>query len=226
MPYLHWETDKRRREMAKVMKNVTQKHRKDLRKEFPHLNEQFREKFEESVEQARIKFGWRTPTEETTKKPKQEIREYSKLGTYLLEVAKVYEAMDIEPDVRILRDNLHPHNKNPPLHARRTLDQSYYWKLENTGKRDEDQVVYRGTKAGKSIYRTTRVVMVDQLWLYILDESKCPHHCVSKSLGNLTSCFRYNNQFLSSAVGTKQTRLFWSSQRDSSQSITPAPWRD
>ena len=81
--------------------------------------------------------------------------------------------MDIEPDVRLLSDNLHPRDPEiPPLHARRTLDQSYYWKLENTDRRDEDQVVNRGTQAGNSIYRTSRLVMVDQLWLYILDDSK------------------------------------------------------
>jgi hypothetical protein len=90
------------------------------------------------------------------------------LGEYLIQISKVYEAMDIEPDVRMLRDYLH---EEPPMHSRRTLDQSYYWKLANTDKRDEDQVVYRATRQGKNISRTTRVVMVDQLWLYILDES-------------------------------------------------------
>lgn len=36
-----------------------------------------------------------------------------------------------------------------------------------------DQVVYRGTRAGHSFHtRNTRVVMVDQLWLWILDDSE------------------------------------------------------
>lgn len=182
MPYLHWETDKRRHKMAEIMKQVTQKHRKDLRKEFPHLNEELREKFAESADQVRVKYGsTRAPSEPVIKKPLLEKREFSPLGQYLLDIARIYEAMDIEPDVRLLRENLHPHrSRSPPIHGRRTLDQSYHWKLENTGRRDEDQVVYRGTKAGRSIYRTTRVIMVDQLWLYVLDDSK--KHALSISL--------------------------------------------
>lgn len=172
MPYLHWETDKRRRKMAEVMKDVTQKHRKDLHKEFPNLDEE-REDVAKIVEKVRIKYGSRVPSEHIAKKPQSDSRKLSPLGQYLLDIANVYDAMDIEPDVRILSEHLHPHgNQTPPLHGRRTLDQSYYWKLENTERRDEDQVVYRGTRAGNSIYRTTRVIMVDQLWLYILDDSK------------------------------------------------------
>jgi hypothetical protein len=80
--------------------------------------------------------------------------------------------MDYEADERLLRDNLHV---DPPLHIRRTLDQSYFLTLDDTAARDKDQVVYRATKQGKSIYcRNTRVVMVDQLWLWILDGSKLP----------------------------------------------------
>lgn len=91
----------------------------------------------------------------------------SKLGQYLMSLAKVADAMDYEADERLLRENLH---ENPPLHIRRTLDQSYFLTLENTAVRDKDQVVYRETRAGRSFHtRNTRVVMVDQLWLWILD---------------------------------------------------------
>lgn len=167
MPYLHWETDNRRRKMAEIMRKVTNKHQRELRKEFPHLNEELREKFAESVKKAQIKYGSRAPSEPIVKKSSSEPKKLSPWGEYLMSVYYVYDAMDIEPDMRALRENLH---KSPPLHPRRTLDQSYHSKLENTGRRDEDQVVYRGTKAGRSIYRTTKTVMVDQLWLYILDE--------------------------------------------------------
>jgi hypothetical protein len=77
--------------------------------------------------------------------------------------------MEIEPDVRMLRDYLY---SKTPLHPRRTLDQSYYWNLPDTNMRDEDQVVYYETKYGTNIFRTPRVLMVDQLWLYILDDRK------------------------------------------------------
>jgi hypothetical protein len=92
-----------------------------------------------------------------------------KLGEYLIAVAKVADAMDYELNERLLRKNLH---NDPPMHIRRTLDQSYFLTLEDTEARDKGQVVYRGTRAGKSLHaRNTRVVMVDQLWLWILDES-------------------------------------------------------
>ena len=179
MPYLHWETDSRRRKMAEVMRELTTKHRRKLRKEYPHLNEELREKLEETVKRAKIKYGARVPSEPIGKKKPSEHNKLSPLGEYLISVYRVYDAMDIEPDMRALQDNLYASSNieglSSPLHPRRTLDQSYHAKLENTGRRDEDQVVYRGTKAGKSIYRTTKTVMVDQLWLYILDESRLPY---------------------------------------------------
>ena len=93
----------------------------------------------------------------------------TKLGEYLFWLARVADAIDYEADERLLRDNLH---QNPPLHIRRTLDQSYFLTLDDTGVRDKDQVVYRGTRLGKSFHsHNTRVVMVDQLWLWILDDS-------------------------------------------------------
>lgn len=85
----------------------------------------------------------------------------------MLALAQVADAMDYEADERLLRENLH---HNPPLHIRRTLDQSYFLTLEDTAVRDKDQVVYRETREGRSFHtRNTRVVMVDQLWLWILD---------------------------------------------------------
>lgn len=55
----------------------------------------------------------------------------------------------------------------PLLHLRRTLDQSYFLNLKDTSERDLDQVVYRATRGHGN---HTRVVMVDQLWLWVLDE--------------------------------------------------------
>ena len=53
-----------------------------------------------------------------------------------------------------------------PLHPRRTLDQFYY-PTGNTSDRDQDQVVYRYyLKYG---LKEPKVFMVDQLWLWILD---------------------------------------------------------
>jgi len=162
--------------MAEETKKITKRHletqshdTENLKAEFIKLSEQIK------IKHARALTGFGAPGElekqkETKQKEKkQPPKELTPLGQYLLHIAKLYDAMDVEPDVRLLRDHLF---QNPPLHARRTLDQSYYWKLPNTDGRDQDQVVYRETKEGKNISRTTRVVMVDQLWMYILDDSE------------------------------------------------------
>lgn len=160
--------------MTDIMKEITEEYHRDR----PHVTESLREELAKSAEELYLKHARQLTDflslEEAAQKkvkPKKskEPNKRGELGEYLLQIAKIYDALDIEPDVRILRDHLH---KDPPLHARRTLDQSYYWKLQNTDGRDEDQVVYRETKRGKNILRTSRVIMVDQLWLYILDDSK------------------------------------------------------
>jgi hypothetical protein len=114
------------------------------------------------------------------------------LGNLLLDAAKLYENMDGYTDEKLMRNYL---TSKPPLHPRRTLDQSYYWTLKQTNYRDKDQIVYRGTAphseslhhaCGKNttsrsltcvqctedIKKIPRLVMVDQLWMWILDESK------------------------------------------------------
>ena len=82
---------------------------------------------------------------------------------------------------------------NLPLHCRRTLDQFGYPSLRNTAVRDADQVLYKRTKADKDtqplretpmkhlkhaskslpVHSTSdgaaKVLMVDQLWLWVLD---------------------------------------------------------
>lgn len=174
--------------MTDIMKEVTSEYHRDR----PHVTENMREELAKSAEELWLKHARQLTdflsSEELEKekakkaKPKK-LKKHQKekvrgpLGEYLLQIARVYDALDIEPDVRILRDHLH---KDPPLHARRTLDQSYYWKLQNTDGRDEDQVVYRETKRGKNVLRTSRVIMVDQLWLYILDDSECSLYSKSK----------------------------------------------
>jgi hypothetical protein len=75
---------------------------------------------------------------------------------------------DADADERLLRKHL---GSERPVHIRRTLDQSYYWTLKDTQRRDRDQVVYRATNRPDQVPRTPRIVMVDQLWLWILDGS-------------------------------------------------------
>ncbi|KAH6719497.1 hypothetical protein BKA61DRAFT_714014 [Leptodontidium sp. MPI-SDFR-AT-0119] len=175
MPYLHWESHKKRKKMSEEIQKITQKHLETQ----VHVTEDMKREFIKMSDQIRIQHA-RAMTFHNPNQPKSKGKEDEKekkkpakpltpgpLGWYLLNIAKLYDAMDVEPDVRVLRDHLF---QDPPLHTRRNLDQSYYWKLPNTDGRDQDQVVYRGTKEGKHISRTTRVVMVDQLWMYILDD--------------------------------------------------------
>lgn len=66
------------------------------------------------------------------------------------------------------------------LHIRRTLDQFKHHSI-NTEKRDTDQVVYRYCRDHISPYPyehpenrlRLKVFMVDQLWIWILSNSKC-----------------------------------------------------
>jgi hypothetical protein len=58
----------------------------------------------------------------------------------------------------------------PPLQLRRTLDQYFYTHLASTYERDMDQVVLRYTQNGSGI--EPKIFMVDQLWLWVLNEGK------------------------------------------------------
>jgi hypothetical protein len=133
------------------------------------------------------------------------------LAQYLIDGARLFEAMATFQDIQLLDKYLF---SDPPLHARRTLDQAYFWKLKTTRRRDRDQVVYRYTHAkfshefrpkldfnakpgdmeeemrgwawsrhGKyedehgcdqcleDSKKVSRIIMVDQLWMWILDKN-------------------------------------------------------
>ncbi|KFA54065.1 hypothetical protein S40293_05549 [Stachybotrys chartarum IBT 40293] len=72
----------------------------------------------------------------------------NKLGQLLYDAFKLFEAINNYRDRKLIESYL---LEDPPLHPRRTLDQSYYWTLRNTKARDRDQVVYRGTSANQEI---------------------------------------------------------------------------
>lgn len=91
-----------------------------------------------------------------------------KLLPMAVKASKKALAPDADPDEKLLRAHL---LSKRPVHIRRTLDQSYYWTLKDTSERDRDQVVYRATnkRDPKTKALTSKIVMVDQLWLWILD---------------------------------------------------------
>lgn len=112
----------------------------------------------------------------------------------------------------------------PPLHIRRTLDQSHFLNLKDTSHRDQDQVVYRATKLPwYEPGNLARVVMVDQLWMWLLDDrmSSFPIPTCSDFFANenyeskvLTGGLsaRYDPDSISKTVGTQQAGLFWYTQ--------------
>jgi len=65
-------------------------------------------------------------------------------------------------------------NFNPPLHIRRTLDQFHYYMTENTTDRDSDQVISRYFKR-KYPSKPPPIMMVDQLWLWIVNTGTIVH---------------------------------------------------
>ncbi|KAL8300687.1 hypothetical protein RB593_010160 [Gaeumannomyces tritici] len=144
IPYLHWEANGRRRQMVQAINNAN------------------------GIPEAKQKAIERKTLDRVVEKTRpREIR--TKLGKYLLRLARAAESIDSEMDEKLLKGNLY---NDPPLHARRTLDQYHFPTIEDTSVRDMDQVVFRETWDRRGSYgRSTRVVMVDQLWLWILDDN-------------------------------------------------------
>jgi hypothetical protein len=93
------------------------------------------------------------------------------LARYLVSAAALYTAMKCVEDQLVLDEYL---RREPPLHPRRSLNQYDLW---TSLKDDTDQVVYRETRSrtrarpGEPALTEPSLVMVDQLWLWILDGS-------------------------------------------------------
>jgi hypothetical protein len=199
MPYLHWETDRRRMKSAEILK----RHSPAKWSPFVNVVEDAREPIVETTMDRENSDGLlenlttRTQSRRPSSSPRKITHKSSQgrpslLGRVLLKAAALYEAMDGYADEKLIEKYL---NRRPPLHPRRTLDQSYYWTLKDTCSRDRDQVVYRGTapnpkllhhgckkedpivkdkecrQCTENVKKVPRVVMVDQLWMWILDES-------------------------------------------------------
>jgi len=169
MHYLHWETDRGRTRSANTIKEAG-------KAQFSSLAE--------VVEEATANEHPSIEPIVTMNETSRYIKRRKGLAKVLFHAAKLFEAMDSHSDERLIYENLHEH---PPLHPRRTLDQSYYGALKNTQTRDRDQVVYRATtpqphacirdearkcaQCQEDVRMVPRVIMVDQLWMWILDES-------------------------------------------------------
>ncbi|KAH7308294.1 hypothetical protein BKA65DRAFT_415197 [Rhexocercosporidium sp. MPI-PUGE-AT-0058] len=161
MPYLHWEIEKRLLRMSKIV------HRQnaELKPKFGMPSINFRSKFAALAGNWRVKLGQAAPT---ARGEGVKLAPSTALGRYLWYAAKLFEIIDEAADERLISEHLH---SNSPLHMRRTLDQFYYWTVIDTTAQDQNQVVYHGTRSSNDPEATGRVVMVDQLWMWILDEN-------------------------------------------------------
>lgn len=74
-------------------------------------------------------------------------------------------------------------NENPPLHLRRTLNQYGSIAPSVIANPFRNQVVFKSTRERRGSDTFGRVLMVDQLWLWILDERK--RQVILKSLDPL-----------------------------------------
>lgn len=108
------------------------------------------------------------------------------LGQVLFDAAMLYETMTTYREKSLLRKYLH---RDPPLHPRRTLEQTNEWTLSLSWHASaRDQVVHRATRPKQldfhnsavdepfteewmdRIRKVPRVMMIDQLWMWILDD--------------------------------------------------------
>ena len=210
MPYLHWETDRRRARAAQCMKHTSHTQMAAMDDVVDATATNIIEGTIERATSDGLQYNIPSTLNLTNGRPlckpitNKTIKEQSLLGRMFLIAAALYEAMDSHTDEKLIERYL---NSKPPLHPRRTLDQSYYWTLKDTRKRDRDQVVYRATAPNSTLMhhrcfkgvrgnktvkqaltdgsikptclqcledarRVPRIVMVDQLWMWVLDESK------------------------------------------------------
>ncbi|KAJ4385205.1 hypothetical protein N0V93_010266 [Gnomoniopsis smithogilvyi] len=171
MPYLHWEVESRLYRMSKTVRDRTKRAVIEDKKH----GRRFKGKFAELVTSRSQRIELVGPMRENTvRKEKASARsngqirlKLTALGRYLWHVAKLFELIDEAADENLITKHLF---SNSPLHPRRTLDQYYSWTAEDTTFQDQRQVVCRGTRSSHDPEATARVVMVDQLWLWILDD--------------------------------------------------------
>ena len=174
MPYLHWEIENRLVRMTNVVRKTRQLKEQEYDLE---RSAKRRGTWGSVVERAAMAARAQRLNSSTSEHPdvggadesSRPWRPQSPLGKYLWLASKLYQLIDEAADWRLIGNHLYTQS---PLHIRRTLEQYSCWTSEDTQQRDLQQVVYRGTRLRNDPEAIPRVVMVDQLWLWILDESE------------------------------------------------------
>jgi hypothetical protein len=167
MPFLHWEMDKRLQRMNQFVQVAKSRneHAERLRRA---STSRIKGRMVDIARLESLDPG-RPETAHKDSKSGTSWRPQSAIAKYIWYVAKLYQIIDEAADGRLIEDHLFA---DPPLHMRRTLEQYYYWTATDTTRRDSDQVVCRLTRSQtEDAESTARLIMVDQLWLWILDDN-------------------------------------------------------
>ncbi|KAI0008409.1 hypothetical protein F4779DRAFT_641913 [Xylariaceae sp. FL0662B] len=224
MPYLYWETDRRRSKMSQIIddeigladksekgkERMEREKRQSFRKSLhtpekssaqDHARSSQRpmpKKRRPSIKLADVLDGFISMPWYMNRDKHGRLRVRNPLGQYLMDCTRLYEAMSNYRDQRLLKAYL---AADKPLHPRRTLNKAFLSTTsKNTEEKDRDQVVYRWSspKTGdmhefdpfenrwpthdeygiqdacetcaSNIRRVPRTIMVDQLWMWVLDE--------------------------------------------------------
>jgi hypothetical protein len=187
MPYIHWETKENQINMdmfimCKSLLKAESSRLPDLVSQLvidngPRLDQNFTF----ASEYARIPY-LETALQRflTATKNKKLNLEITERESDLHEALKQYidsQTEDRDKELIIMyADDVHP------LHIRRTLDQYYYYMLDNVALRNKDQVVSR---FGEDEDRMQPIIiMVDQLWLWVIGGEYQPHAMFSDHICN------------------------------------------
>jgi hypothetical protein len=145
MPYLHWETDRRRLKSAEILKRHSPAKWSPFSEVVGDATDPViettmdRENSDGLLENITTRTRSRRSSSRPTKITHKSFQRQKLLGGLLLKAAALFEAMDGYADEKLIEKHL---TRKPPLHPRRTLDQSYYWTLKDTCSRDRDQVTF------------------------------------------------------------------------------------
>ncbi|OTA98762.1 hypothetical protein M426DRAFT_17086 [Hypoxylon sp. CI-4A] len=195
MPYLHWDVSRRSEQMTMEIIDIMEQNKQDVKDRNEGVRWRRNKLKAKILSMSQLLKAMKLTKPQLDVDEKGRAKVAHPLGQYILDAARLYEGMTSYRDKRLLREYLYA---DRPLHPRRTLDQAYHWTLNSTRKRDRDQVVYRHTttkpedfhrydqkakwrddhgdmegqceECKTNIQRLSRVIMVDQLWMWILDK--------------------------------------------------------
>lgn len=188
MPYLHWDTAWRYRKYWDSMIAVDRMHEKQLVEQASA--ERNRRRVRSGAREASVPgdTGKYPESIARLRNSRRRLVVFRPLGQCLLDAAALAEAMTIHRDQKLLKQYLHSDDKRYRLHPRRGLHQLGANASYTPRSACSEQVVYQATAPDEQLCRKMhkdpddgptpctedikipRVLMVDQLWLWVLDD--------------------------------------------------------